>query len=437
MLRRVLNAIRSHPKLCAGGIVVAAAALLIGGTCLYARQQWRSAERALNEGRYPDAQQGFKRCLRFWPNDVHAHVMAARSFRLTGDFVDAEKYLNECLKLQRGASDEVQIEFLLMRVQRGEVDQLTETLMHLVDQQHPQSATILDTCASAYLFNHRYRPALKCIERWVTIDPAAARPHQLRGWVYEEMNLRVDAMKEYKQALQLDPSLVPVRLRLAEMLINEKQPLEALPHLQILRQQFPDRADVMARLGQCRYLQGQNEEARRLMTAAVEKMPDDSQLLLHLGKLENEADHPVEAEKWLRRAHKADPSDPESLYVLVPCLRRQGREQDAENTLKEYQNTKKTLEQVNQILRDQVNSPITDPEKAYQAGAGLLELGQSRLGLYWLHQALIRDPNHQPTHRLLMEYYEKQNDPEQAAIHRARLRDAAGTRSTGSAPVGN
>jgi Tfp pilus assembly protein PilF len=49
-------------------------------------------------------------------------------------------------------------------------------------------------------------------------------------------------------------------------------------------------------------------------------------------------------------------------------------------------------------------------------------MGQERQALHWLNQALQLDPDHQPTHRALAEYFEKAGDAEEAAAHRRRLR---------------
>lgn len=413
-------------------VAIAAAGM---GVYYYAHRQWHDAQLAVKEGRYKEAQQNLRHCLFFWPHDPQVHLLAARAYRLTGDFENAENHLNQCLKIQRGASDEVQLEFMLMRVQRGEVDEVAPSLMALVDNQHPESGMILETCAGAYMYNHRYRPALKCLNRWIQETPDAARAYQWRGWVYEQMNARADAMKEYKRALELDPEFVQVRLRLAEMLLNEKEPLEALPHLERLRKKYPDRADVLARLGQCRFLQGYNEEARELLTKAVEGLPEDPQLLLHLGKLELQDSHPVEAEKWLRRANKADPGDTECLYTLISALQLQGRKKDAAEMLDHYKKTKQLLEYVNKLLRDEVDTPSHDAQTVYEIGSKLLEIGQARVGLYWLHQALNRDPSHQPTHKLLAEYYDKQKEPQKAAQHRRQLHEPTGKSSGESRPA--
>src|SRR5205807_2644487 len=120
----------------------------------------------------------------------------------------------------------------------------------------------------------RYGPAYSYLCRWIDLNPEAALPYFWRGWVVEQMNGTEDAMKDYQRALELDPDLVPARLRLAEMWLERSDPPRALPHRERLSKQYPDRADIMARLGECRFLEGNLPEARRLLEVARERLSD-------------------------------------------------------------------------------------------------------------------------------------------------------------------
>ena len=53
-----------------------------------------------------------------------------------GDVRAAEKHLKLCLKLGRGATQPVQLEFLLLRVQTGELEEVAPTLIDSVDTEH-------------------------------------------------------------------------------------------------------------------------------------------------------------------------------------------------------------------------------------------------------------------------------------------------------------
>jgi Tfp pilus assembly protein PilF len=228
-------------------------------------------------------------------------------------------------------------------------------------------------------------------------------------------------MADYKRALEFDPDLVPVRLRLAEICLEKSNPIEALQHLDLLRKQFPDRADVLARLGECRFLQGEYEEARRLLEEAVEQLPNDAGVLIHLTKLDMQEGHPAKAEQWIRRALKADPTDTEAEFTLVAALQAQGRWDEANATLEQHRKDTALLKRVAKVLQEEAQHPSTDPDALSELGAVFLPTNE-RAGLYWLHRAQQIDPGHQPTHKILAEHYESKGQPEKAAAHRAQLK---------------
>jgi predicted Zn-dependent protease len=155
--------------------------------------------------------------------------------------------------------------------------------------------------------------------------------------------------------------------------------------------------------------------------AALENLPDDPALLITLAKLELQEGRTAEAESWLDRALKADPYETEAEYTLYLCFQREGRQDRAAAALARYEKHKFLLERANKLLKDEVGRSPSDPSAPSEAGDALLHIGQERLGLYWLQEALKRDPNHQPSHRVLAEYYESKGDKEKAAAHRSRL----------------
>jgi predicted Zn-dependent protease len=319
------------------------------------------------------------------------------------------------------------MEFLLMRAQSGEEDAVAPVLWSRVQDKDPETPLILETLCGAYLHNFRYGPALGCLDRWVKEAPGAAQPLFLRGWVRERLHGNQDALDDYQRAVELDPDLVPARLRLAEIALEKSDPLAALPHLERLMKQCPDRADVQARLGQCRFLQGQMDEARRLLEGAVEKLPDDTLVLIHLARLDMQENRPAEAERWLRRALKIDPFDTEAQYTLANCLQYQGRREEAAAAMEECRKTRARLKEADDLLAGMVAGGSPDDADAdARVGAALLDVGQERQGLYWLEQALKRDPGHRPAHQALAEYYETKGDRKQVAAQRRWLEPAAG-----------
>jgi tetratricopeptide (TPR) repeat protein len=420
MFRRMWARIRQRPWVA----TFALALVVFGGVAaslpIYASVQMSRAKEDLREGRPGEARRRLAVCQFVWPRSPEARLLAARAARLDGDFTQAEAHLNELKTIQNGASEASQLEFLLMRAQTGEVDEVAGPLFSLIEKQHPDSGLIFETIARAYMHRLRYGPAFACLNSWVREQPDCAKAYHWRGWVLERLNKAKPAMGEYLKALELDPTLHNVRLRVAEMHLEDSNPPEALPHLERLLAEQPGRADVKARLGQCRFLQGRHDEARELSEAAVLEMPNDATLLLQLAKLDLLRKEPARAETWLRRVLKNDPGDTEAHYNLVASLQQQGKREEAAAAAAFHEKQKVLLDKANKLLRDEAERETTDPETAHTIGTMLIELGQHRLGLHWLHEALKRDPRHGPTHRLLADVYQRQGQPEKAAWHRGQ-----------------
>jgi Tfp pilus assembly protein PilF len=136
----------------------------------------------------------------------------------------------------------------------------------------------------------------------------------------------------------------------------------------------------------------------------------------------------VEAERRLRKALEAEPSDTEALINLASALQLQGRTDEAAATLKKHEWYKEKLDRANELLKNTADSPTAKAADYAEIGTLLLEIGKERLGVYWLEQALERDPGHQPAHKLLAEHFAKKGDRERAESHRRLLREAVAKR---------
>jgi tetratricopeptide (TPR) repeat protein len=420
------RAFRRRPRTTLLALALAVLAGAAGAFYLYALGQWHAAQAAVKEGHLADVRGRLELCLTLWPRSVPVHLLAARAARLGGDFPTAEAHLQRCLRLPGGDGDATQLEFLLMRVQTGETDEVAPTLLRCVANKHPESPLILETLARSYMYDLRYGPALSVLEIWMREAPDSGTPYFYRGWVVERLQHTKDAEKDYERALELDPNLVPARLRLAEIQLDHADPEAARAHLERLRAQCPDRPEVTARLGQCRLLQGQKEEARRLLEEAVQRLPNDPDLLIGLAKLEVQEGHPAVAEKWLRQALANDPYEAQAGYLLVSALQAQGRSAEAEEALEGYTKRKADLERAAHLLGKGMRHAANDPDELAEIGTLFLRMKQDRLGLYWLHEALKFDPGHGPAHEALAAYYEKQGRAEEAAAHRRALPPAGG-----------
>src|SRR5437899_2390848 len=127
MIRRFISALVGSPRLIVRSVVivlliaVSLVGLGLGSLQLWALYQFRAGRSALEHYRHAEARTHLQESLKVWPADGDALLLAARANRRLGDF-DATEELLDRYRQARGQTDELFLERVLLRVQRGEVD---------------------------------------------------------------------------------------------------------------------------------------------------------------------------------------------------------------------------------------------------------------------------------------------------------------------------
>jgi tetratricopeptide (TPR) repeat protein len=350
-----------------------------------------------------------------------SNVLAARIARLRGDYSKAERALGRC---GHGAamSEPVQLEWLLLRCQRGAVDELSPSLLALVDRDHTESVAILEALAAVYMRQTRYLEARDCLDRWVERDPDSVRARHWRGWVNNQIDHRAGAIRDYERLLELQPDRADVRQHLAEILVDSSRHEDALPHLERLYDEQPDNPEVVVPLARCRILQGRTAEARALLDSVLAVYPKHFEALLHCGNLERNAGRASAAERWLRQAVAEKPFSAEAQYSLYLCLQSQpNRQREAVKQRARWEQVAATQARLRRLMRTELAANPNDPGLAREAGELFLRIGEDQRGLFWLNRALRLKPGHAATLRALIAYYERTNNPDKVAQYRRQL----------------
>ncbi len=392
--------------------LVAGIVLVLGG--LGACEGWASwqehlARQALAEDRMDEARHHIELALVVHRRRVSTLLLAATIRRLRGGYSDAEQYLLRCAQID-GMSEPVQVEWLLLRCQQGEVDDLAPQLFAMVKQLHPQSPAILETLSSIYLRQMRYLEAGMALNLWLELVPDSIRALDWSGWVETQLDHREQGIRYYERLLELQPHRSDIRLRLAQVLIESARQQQATPHLEWLLRTEPDNPDVLAALASCRSQESELDKAQELLDKALQISPDHFDALFQRGRLEVMRGNAVEAEPWLRKALRIRPHDKEAHWNLFRCLQAQpNRQQEAEKEQERWDQVSKKLDRLTSLLRKYLAANPNDPDLACEAGKLLLDLGEDQRGLFWLHRALEINPLHTLSNQALEAYYQRTN----------------------------
>jgi tetratricopeptide (TPR) repeat protein len=400
---------------------LALTALLGGAGYLIGRQAWayyhfHEAGPAMARRDFEQARAHLALCLEVWPNSAHAHFLAARAARRDHDYDEAQKHLYRAKELG-WVTEAIDLEWALLKAQRGDNSEVQEILLSFVERGHPDSVLILEALAHGYMETFYLAAAVKCLDMWLDREPDDPQAHFWRGEVMQLLHRYEEALADFQRAVDLAPNRDDARLKLADGLKEAHRLRAAAPHYEILYEHQPGDPAVLLGLARCRLQQGEPDEARRLLDALLAVQPRDGLALGERGKIELESGRPAEAEHWLRQAVAIAPYEYDVVYNFVMALRQQNKNAEAEEWTGRLNSIDADLSRLKEVMRATTTDP-TNPALRHEAGAIFLRNGQEELGLRWLAYALRQNPNYRPTHELLAEYFEKHDQPDVAAAHR-------------------
>jgi tetratricopeptide (TPR) repeat protein len=154
-LRLLVRLVRKHPRASLIMFLGAAAGVWFVALPAWADLQQGFAEDALAAGRTSEARVYVERALPFASDRAAALRLAARVERTEGQYARAESYLQRCRVVEEPTSEATQLEWVLLRAQRGEVDRVAPGLMYSVRHGHPEARHILETLARVYMHELR------------------------------------------------------------------------------------------------------------------------------------------------------------------------------------------------------------------------------------------------------------------------------------------
>jgi tetratricopeptide (TPR) repeat protein len=418
--RALLGSVRRHRRLLAAAVLLLLLAGILGGY-LWTGRQFRLAEQALHDDHLQEAHDRIGWCLSVWPWSARTQFLAARIERHRGNYPQAERHLNEFARLG-GDGDAAQVEWVLQRAQTGDLDEVQVALWNCIRQDHPATTEILATLARTYMEVSRISPALDCLNRWIERDPSAPQAWFWRAWARARMQQTEEAIQDYQHALELAPDQWDARLRLSIIFLENRKPAEALPHLQFLARNHPENPEVLVALARCYVLQGNEEEAEKLVETVLADNADADGALVLRAMLACQKGKPEVGEVWLRKAIALRPSNHDALYQLYTCLQQQsGRDREAAEVLKRHEAAVADMGRLRTLLQVPLERTPHDATIISEVGELWLRLGEEKIALDWLYRALKENPQHALTHEVLARHFESKGQKDKAAEHRQAL----------------
>jgi tetratricopeptide (TPR) repeat protein len=406
---------RSSARRCLLAVVMVGCVAWLGWNA-YGWHHWISANRSLSAGHNKQAANHLTAALRVWPKDAGVHLLAARVSWLNEDFEGAEHHLALCQN-DPAAADAAQLERVLVRAAKGDVDAVEGFCYALLEEKHPQTPMVLRALAIGNLPLLRLGETARMLDRWLELEPDHPQAIYLYARVHQQTGNNLDALKFFRRAIELDPSRNDARLALASLHLDLGQAQEALPLLQEACRREPSNTGAKSRLAQGLAMLGRTEEAAVLLDEVLTLRPSLASALLERGKIALRDERLAEAEDYLQQACQSEPNNRAAHYQLLQCLKQGGKTSEARATQERLSQIDDDSKRINDIITVELPQGRLNPELHAELGELLLNAGAVDDGLRWINRALQLAPRLPRAHRALARHYQSLGQARLAQQH--------------------
>jgi tetratricopeptide (TPR) repeat protein len=402
---------------------------------VYAYAHYRAAQTESAANHDTQAKDHLQACLKIWHNDPQCLLLAARTARRLGAFDDTEILLNHCQSVRGKEDDDVYLERVLLRAERGEADSAAPLCRRLVETQDSRAPLIFEAMVHGLIRMYRLEEAAHWLKRWSDRHPASVMPVYFQALIFELKGQNQAATQEYSRALDIDPALDEARTHLMTLLIDLGQGHVALPHVEYLVGRYPENQQIRLAWARCLDQMGEQQRAEALLDEILGREPNLADALIERGKLAYRNKELQKAEECLRRAAVLEPGDRQVQYTLYLCLLDLGRTEEAQTAQARWKQIDEDIGRIQEIVTFQMQANPHDANLHYEAGLISMRSGQPRQALRWFHSALKEDPQHAATHKALAGYYKSVGQFGRASRHRQMAEKSdAGAAAVGAGP---
>jgi len=182
--------------------------------------------------------------------------------------------------------------------------------------------------------------ASRVFRRMLEKNPNVAEIHVLLGQADADQNQYTPAVAEFSRALELDPKIEGAHFSWGLILLHEGKIDDSVRQFRAELEAHPGDAKAKYHLAYGLLMQQQKDQAFSLLSEVVRDHPDYADAQYQLGKILLERGQVKAAIERLEIAVRLDPTKDYNYFQLSAAYRRDGRLDDAQHVLQDYQKLK-------------------------------------------------------------------------------------------------
>jgi tetratricopeptide (TPR) repeat protein len=198
----------------------------------------------------------------------------------------------------------------------------------------PDTFEILHNLGQAYRKRGENEKALDVLGRALKLSPNSVETLYLIAQIYSDRGKDLDALELLVKAHRLARENTDIIFLMARLSMKQSFFEDAIPLLEEGLKIAPDRAKLLAALGECYFMAGKVDEAKDTFLKLIQVDPSARSYAFMALCYRNQGQF-EEAVKYLEQGLKADPHDVSCLYNLGYIASRQGQYGPAEKWLKQ------------------------------------------------------------------------------------------------------
>ena len=378
-----------------------------------------SVRNALSARRYDEARGLVQRWIRERPGSADARYYAAWLALVDEQPKEAFEAIEQASRL---GYDPARLGLLkaIYQARGGQVNQAEPVLREAFEQNREPMTEVARELARIYLTTYRLPYAAVAVERCRTLTPEDPQPYLWSNEIvtrsYGDPSILI---RNYRAALERDPSLDAARRGLAQQLSKERRFDEADQEYRELLRRNPKDASALVGIGRNAFHQGDLDGAVKEFEAALEVDPRHLDALKELAQADLRLGRFDRACRRFELIIQAEPYDHVIHSSYSRALELSGDAARARSEAELSARLRKESDRMAQLQYNLLQNP-NDLASRFEVARWLLEHGKADEGLRWTREILRTRPDHLPTHQVLADYYEKHGDPGLANYHRLR-----------------
>jgi tetratricopeptide (TPR) repeat protein len=298
------------------------------------------------EGKYADAVPQLRAALQMKPDLWKIQALLGMGERRIGDNVAARADLEKSFpELQeKKVRVEAGLELIELYTATEDLDKAS-AVVGVLRGLDPENQEVL--YAAYRIHSDAAREAILSLS---LVAPKSALMYQAVAHEDARRGDKADAIREYREALNVNPKLPGVHFELAEMLhslpASAETSAQARSEYEAALAQNPFDEKAMLRLAGMDEHSDDQKKAYDLYSRAVQLQPDDAEANYEMGKTLLLMGQPEKAETFLEHAVQLDPTNAVIHFRLSTVYQRLGRTEDAKHEAEQYRKYKNLKEEL-------------------------------------------------------------------------------------------